>query len=193
MEIKLSGGYTLDAKKKTKDRKKGNHLKKLPIEFCIIDIETTGFDSQNDSIIELSALRIKNNQIVEDFSTLVNPDKTIPSFISNLTQITNEMVKTAPDLRTGLQAFQNFVGDEVLFGHNINFDINFIYDCQLKLFNDFFDNDYVDFLTMSKQNLALENYKLETIAKHLGVKIENSHRGLQDCLILFECYLKIFK
>lgn len=193
MEIKLSGGYTLDAKKKTQDRKKGSHLKKLPIEFCIIDIETTGFDSQNDSIIELSALRIKSNQIVETFSTLVKPNKTIPDFISNLTQITNEMVETAPDLKTGLQVFQNFIGNDVLFGHNINFDINFIYDCQLKLFNDFFDNDYVDFLTLSKQNLALENYKLETIAKHLGVKTENSHRGLQDCLILLECYLKTCK
>lgn len=193
MEIKLSGGYTLDTKKKIQERKKGKHLKELPTEFCIIDIETTGLDSQNDSIIELAVLKICDNQIAEEFSTLVNPCVPIPEFISATTNITNEMVKIAPDLKTALNAFQSFVGNHVLFGHNINFDINFIYDYLLKLQNEFFDNDYVDFLTMSKQNLALENYKLETIAKHLGVKTENSHRGLQDCLILFECYLKIFK
>lgn len=193
MEIKLSGGYTLDTKKKIQERKKGKHLKELPIEFCIIDIETTGLDSQNDNIIELSALRICNNQIAEEFSTLVNPCIPIPEFISATTNITNEMVKMAPDLKTGLNAFQNFIGDYVLLGHNVNFDINFIYDNLLKIHNKHFDNDYVDFLTMSKQKLALDNYKLETIAKYLDIKTENMHRGLQDCLILFECYLQISK
>jgi len=193
MEIKLSGGYTLETQKKNQERKKGKHLKELPIEFCIIDIETTGFDSQNDSIIELSALKIKNNQIIEKFSTLVNPNKPIPAFISDLTHITNDMVKTAPNLETILNVYYSFIGRSVVLGHNINFDINFIYDYLLKLHNKHFDNDYVDFLMIAKQKLTLDNYKLETIASKLNIDTNNVHRGLQDCLILLECYSKICK
>ncbi len=193
MEIKLSGGYTLDTKKKTQERRKGSHLKVLPSEFCIIDIETTGFDSQNDAIIELASLRIRNNKIVEEFSTLVNPHIQMPPFIISTTNITNEMVKMAPDLEIVLNAFLNFVGDDVLFGHNINFDINFIYDYCLQIYDKNFCNDYVDFLSIAKSKLTLNNYKLVTIADYLGVNSLGVHRALKDCKILFECYLRTCK
>ena len=108
--------------------KKGQSLLLFPNEYIVFDIETTGLDASYDEIIEIGALKIKNNEIVDKFTSLIKPKYPIDEFITELTGITNEMVKDAPLINEVLPRFIDFIGDEILVGHNINFDINFVYD-----------------------------------------------------------------
>lgn len=116
---------------------KGKSLLTFPNDFCIVDIETTGLDYLHCNIIEISALKIREHQIVDSYSTLVQPDAYymdssaplfIDSYISDLTGITNDMLLSSPKLSSVLPSFDNFVKDELLIGHNIvSFDSNFLY------------------------------------------------------------------
>ena len=106
--------------------KKPLNLDFLPDNCVIVDIETTGFSPQNDSIIEICALKMVNNEIVEEFSSLVKPDKQISSYISNLTGITPLMTQNAPKLKNVLDDFCNFIQTNPIVGHNIRFDLSFI-------------------------------------------------------------------
>ena len=186
------------------ERSKGKSLIDVNIaDYTVIDIETTGFDTHYCSIIELSALKVRSNKVVSSFSELVQPDK-IPShlyeyenpqiiyiddFISELTGITNEMLAEARSITSVLPEFIEFLNDDILVGHNVNFDINFIYDNFKKYFGGEFRNDYIDLLRISKKAYPeCKNYKLKTIAEYLSVAYENAHRGLTDCKITFNCF-----
>ena len=116
-------GYFVDAKEKVLfgDSKEG-----LDGTFVVIDIETTGLDSQNDKIIEIAACRIKNREITDKFSSLVNPGLEIDKEIEELTGITTEMVKDSPDVETVLKQLIEFCGSDVLVAHNAGFDMGFI-------------------------------------------------------------------
>ena len=97
-------------------------------DYVIFDIETTGLDSSYDEIIEIGAIRIENNKVVSQFQSLVKPNIEIDDYITELTGITNDMLIDAPKIEDVLPQFMEFVGSEILIGHNVNFDINFIYD-----------------------------------------------------------------
>ena len=121
---------------------KGKSIIDFPDEYICFDVETTGLSLEYHEIIEISAVRVKNGNICEVFSSLVHPSESIPQFITNLTGITNEMAKHAPEPQSVLPRFIEFIGDNVLVGHNAaSFDMNFVYDacekCDLILKNDF--------------------------------------------------------
>ena len=104
----------------------GRNLVDFPKEFVVLDIETTGLSPHRDEIIELSALLVKNDEIVEEFNRLVKPEGEISAFITNLTGITPEMVADAPDIATAIKEFDDFCAGKIVLGHNITFDISFI-------------------------------------------------------------------
>lgn len=157
--------------------------------YVVIDIETTGFDPNSDSIIELAALRIRNNEVVDKFQTLVNPNIEIDQFISNLTGITNDILKNAPALNEKIKEFIDFIGDDIIIGHNVNFDINFIYDNSIKILNSALQNDFIDTLQISKAYiLDVPNYKLQTLAKKFNIDYTGAHRALKDCYITNNLY-----
>ncbi len=158
--------------------------------YVCIDIETTGFSSQNDEIIELAALKIENNKIVDSFSTLVNPMCEISSRITNLTGISSDMLIDAPVIEDVFPKYIKFIGDYVVVGHNINaFDSNFLYDTADKLGMNGFSNDFIDTLTMAKKVLPkLKSFSLESVSEALGVSYEGAHRALADCEITYKCY-----
>ena len=158
---------------------------------CIIfDLETTGLDPESEEIIEISALKIVNGEVAEEFSTLVNPGRPIPDISVEITGITDNMVKDAPAISEALPAFKDFIGDFVLVGHNIrSFDLLFIQRDAIKYLGGKIANDYVDTLLLAQRYLPeLESKSLGSLASHYGVSYEGAHRALADCRINFEVY-----
>src|SRR5699024_10738657 len=107
-------GIKFDSKKGSVIRKnKGQSLLAFPDNYTVFDIETTGLDSKYDEIIEIGALKIKNNKIIDQFSFLIKPTSPIGEFITELTGITNEMVSDAPNINEILPKFLEFIGDDI--------------------------------------------------------------------------------
>lgn len=192
--------YTRIIKPEKPKRNKGKSLLDFPNEYVVIDVETTGLNPSYDFIIELSAVKIKNNAIIDTFSTLVKPDEAlyedessneyyVDDFITELTGITNEMLKNAPYISDVLEQFLSFVGNSIIIGHNVNFDINFIYDNVLEILKRDFSNDFVDLLRISRKVFPdFENHKLSTLADNFKVEVERSHRAEYDCITTFKCF-----
>lgn len=169
-------------------RKKGIHLDTLPNDYTVIDIETTGLSSVRNEIIELSALKIRNNKVSKTFTTLVKPQGKINYFISRLTGITNQMVASAQPIDSILDKYIEFIGNDIIIGHNVNFDINFIYDNYLKYFNKEFSNDYIDTCSMSRKICNLKHHKLNIVADYYNIDSSGHHRAEQDCYMTYKIY-----
>lgn len=189
--VSSSGKYGIGEPQQYR-RNKGQSLIEFPCNYTIIDIETSGLSPMYDEIIELSALKVQDNEIVDEFSSLVKPDYKIDSFITELTGITNDMLKNAPKINKILPEFINFISDDKILGYNINFDINFIYDDLKRYFGKDFKNNFIDLMRICKKAYSFENYKLKTVAQNLNISIDGHHRGLNDCRITFDIYNKVF-
>jgi ATP-dependent DNA helicase DinG len=113
------------------------------------DLETTGLDPQTDTIIEIGAVRFNGRRVEGEFNTLINPGRPIPPFITQLTGITDQMVREAPPIRAVLGELKEFLGDSPILGHNVRFDLSFI-----KKYNIAGLNDYVDTYEMAAILLA---------------------------------------
>ena len=112
---------------KTK-REKGKLTREWLDNYVVIDIETTGLTPLYDEIIEFAAIKIENDSIVDSYSTLIKPSQPISSFITSLTGITNELVENAPKIENVIDNIISFIADKTIVGHNVSFDINFLYD-----------------------------------------------------------------
>lgn len=168
--------------------KKGKMLNYAPEDYTVVDIETTGLSSSGSEIIEISAIKYRARVAVNEFSTLVRPKGRISWFITNLTGITEEMAQTGMEIEQALTAFRGFVGEDVIVGYNVNFDINFLYDNFMAHFGIPLSNDYVDVLRFTRKYLpALPNHKQVTVAGYYGISVEGAHRAAKDCLICNEC------
>ncbi|WP_315114871.1 PolC-type DNA polymerase III [uncultured Clostridium sp.] len=162
-------------------------------EFVVFDIETTGFSSINDKIIEIGAVKIKNGKIIDSFSSFVNPKVIIPLKIIELTSITDEMVKDAEDINEVLPKFLEFVGDTVVVAHNASFDVSFIKK-NCKDLGLTFNNPIMDTIPLAKFLYPeLKRYKLNIVAKHLGINSENHHRAVDDAKATGEILVKSFE
>ena len=171
---------------------KGRSLFEFPADFTVVDTETTGFPSSGAEIIEVSALRYRGDRFVASFSSLIKPSYPIPPFITQLTGITNAMVANARDRKGVLRDFADFLTGDVIIGHNVNFDVDFLYD-ELRVHLGYdLKNDFVDVLRLSRKFLPdLINHKQTTIAAHFGLDTSGAHRALKDTEICAENYLRI--
>lgn len=162
----------------------------MPKDFVIVDLETTGLDTYFDEIIEIGAVKVKNLEIIDTYQSFVKPEQEISSFITDLTGITNELVANAPKIDTVLPSFFNFTGNNLIVGHNVNFDINFIYDVS----NGNFTNDYIDTLRLSRKILPdLKHHRLKDLIKEFNIIPKNQHRAMDDCITTFEVYKNLCK
>lgn len=177
---------------------KGKSLISFPENFCVVDIETTGLDYLCD-IIEISALKIRDGQIVDSYSELVRPESCylddsgriyIDEFISELTGITNDMLDSADLIADVIPRFRDFIGSDVLIGHNIvSFDSNFLYDAFSKYLNTMFSNDLVDTMRLSRWIVPeLDHHRLIDLAQLFSLETSGMHRGLKDCEITLQCF-----
>lgn len=160
--------------------------------YTVIDLETTGLDPKQDAIIEVSALQVVNGKVQNTFLSLVNPTFEIPSLITCITGITDEMVAGMPEIQQLLPAIRDFIGDSILVGHNVCFDINFLYDRFTSAGFGPLSNDYVDTCSIARRVLPnLSTYRLKMVAEQLGIEELPTHRAHDDCISTMLCYEKI--
>lgn len=171
--------------------------------YVVIDIETTGLDPAECSIIELSAIRYESGIMIDKFSTLVRPhvctqnkdgnEMYMDLFISELTGISNEMLRHAPYIEAVLGDFRKFIRGDVLVGHNIPFDISFIDKAFSEYDGSHLINDYIDTCQLSRDMLPdLEHHSLKYMSEYFGVDYSGAHRSLKDCELTNLCYLNLF-
>lgn len=166
---------------------KGKSLIDIPNNYVVFDIETTGLDPEFDEIIEIGAVKIKDGIKIDTFNSLIKPEYEIDEFITELTGITNEMVENAPSIDEVLPKFMDFINDYIIIGHNVNFDINFIYDNLEELNISPITNDFVDTLRISRRLIPeLKHHKLSDLANYFNIDTNGSHRSLKDVEITFE-------
>lgn len=175
----------------TEREQKGKSIVDILDNYIVVDIETTGLSSYFDEIIELAAIKVENGSIVEEFQTLVKPQyiEDVDEFITELTGITPEMLVDAPALKDVLPEFINFVGTNILIGHNTPFDINFIYDNIFKLFQKPFCNDFIDTMRISRKLFPTERrHRLVDLVERFNISTSASHRALPDAIATHGCY-----
>lgn len=197
---------------------KGKSLLEFPENYTVIDIESTGLDFNYDQIIEIGALRVRNRKVIDKYVTLIKPNHYhyivndeyidmsevnyieninfnsyqkiyIDDFIVNLTGITNEMLEQAPYAKDIINDLYTFIGDDVLMGHNVNFDINFIYDLSLDISDHKLDNNFVDFLRVARKLYPqLPSHRLRDVGEYINIDINDMHRSIRDCEVVFEAF-----
>jgi DNA polymerase-3 subunit epsilon/ATP-dependent DNA helicase DinG len=144
-----------------------------------LDIETTGLDPKSDAIIEIGAQRFNGRRVEEEFSTLVNPNRHIPEFITGLTGIDDAMVRNAPRIREVLEELAAFIGDAPILGHNIKFDLSLF-----EKYNLFELNERIDTYEMAAVLMpTASRYNLGALGRQLGIPLPATHRALDDARV----------
>lgn len=192
--IKEDGSVAIEfgASPKASRPNKGKSLLTALTNFVSLDIETTGLSPLFDDIIELSAVKYRDGVAVDSFSSLVKPESPVDEFVTQLTGITNEMLADAPVLFSVLPIFIDFVGEDIVVGHNVNFDVNFIYDACESLGLPAFSNNFVDTMRLARRMYKdLPNHKLDTLISHFGLDNRTLHRALDDCKLTAVCFLRM--
>lgn len=184
---------TIDRDSLVTERHKGRSLIDFPSDCCVIDIETTGLDYFYDEIIEISAIKVVDGHFSDTFSQLVRPDEPISDFITQLTGITNDMLADKPSIKDALPLFLDFIGDSLLVGYNVNFDINFLYDAAKEYLNVEFDNDYVDVLRIARRiHPELPRRKLKDMVSYYNLDDIGSHRAEADSIQTYLVLSKLY-
>lgn len=173
----------------------GKQLYEYVDNYVVFDLETTGLNPNWDTIIEVSAVKVRMGERTETFSMLVNPERPIPSSASMVNHITNEMVKQEPTISEVFPQFLDFIGDDILVGHNIHtFDMKFIHKTAEALYGNVVSNNYIDTLSLARQCLPqLSRYRLVDIAAYFQMNTAEAHRALQDCIMTQACYEQMRK
>ncbi len=183
-------GYLVDDLKQLVENSKNQSLSDS---FVVFDIETTGFSSSRNRIIEIGAVKIKDGTITDKFSTFVNPDVPIPFEIEQLTGINDNMVLPSPKIDEILPRFLDFCEGSVLVAHNASFDVSFI-DHNAGRLNLPFHPTVLDTVALARLLLPkLNRFKLDTVAKALGISLENHHRAVDDAGCTADIFMKFVK
>lgn len=167
---------------------KGNSLIECPRDYVALDLETTGLVPAYDDIIEIALVRVKDGNPIETYQTLVNPGYEIDDFIVDLTGITNEMLASAPTLMEVLTEAASFIGDAIIVGHNVHFDVNFLYDALAQYLNSPLVNDVYDTLRLSRRLFPdAADHRLDTMLTIFGISSDQHHRALADAFGAHKC------
>ena len=170
----------------------GKLLLAYPDDYTVLDIETTGLNPQNDYITEISAIKYRNNRRVDEFSSLVKPELSIPYYITRLTGINDAMVADAPSIDEVILSFKDFLADDIIAGYNVAFDLSFIAENLAGYYAKRLANDYVDVMKLAQNELPfLGRYKQTAVAEYFNIAIAGAHRALVDCGICNGCYQKL--
>lgn len=163
-------------------------------QYVVIDLETTGLDFQNDDVIELAALRIREGRVADSFSRLISTGRELPKEIERLTGITQEMLCEGDKEDEVIIEFLKFIGNEVLISHNSIFDLNFIKKMCRKYAIEPPHNCVFDTLKLSRKKIhTIMNYRLVTIAEYFEIDISDAHRAESDARITMELFEKLKK
>jgi len=160
-------------------------------DFVVFDIETTGL-RLDDEIIEIGAIKVRGGEVTEVFSSFIRPLRPIPPLATMINGITNSMVEDAPPVEYVLEMFFDFVGADVVLGHNIaRFDIPFIRR-YAGVAGHQFARSYLDTLMLAKQKAPqIGRFNLESICQYYEVEMRDQHRAVGDCYTTLACYRKL--
>ena len=161
-----------------------NYVRKIISDYCVIDTETTGLSSYYDEIIEVGILKIRDGKVVDQYSQLIKPNNAIDDFITYLTGITNKMLVNQPSIKEVEGEILDFLGDDIIVGHNTSFDIRFLNAS----FKETLKNEYMDTMIFSRKIYPqLPHHRLSDLAKFLNLA-NNQHRALADCITTYQLY-----
>lgn len=162
-------------------------------EFVVFDLETTGAKAPPCRITEIGAYRVRDGKVVDEFQTLVDPEMPIPPFITQLTGISDAMVKGAPIFADVAEDFLGFIGDSVLVAHNSGFDMRFLNHEIGRIFEDYrLANPCLCTVQLSRKLLPdIVNHKLKTVAEHYSIDLVNHHRASADALATAHIFINL--
>ena len=154
------------------------------VTFCVLDLETTGGDPGSDTITEIGAIKVRGGESDGTFQTLVNPGRAIPPTVTVLTGITEMMVMAAPRIESVLASLLTFIGDSVIVGHNVRFDMGFLQAALERDERPRLSNRTVDTVALARRLVRDEvpNCRLGTLAARFRLPHQPSHRALDDAL-----------
>lgn len=172
---------------------KGNSLDCFERDYVVLDLETTGFSPIANEIIEIGAVKVVDGDVTETFHRFVKCQDGVPDVIERLTGISDSLLEAeGVSLSKAVVDFDEFVSDAVIVGHNINFDINFMYDAYVKVLFKPFTNDYIDTMRIAKSLVKdTFNHKMGTLARKFEIANDQPHRALNDCLVTKALYEKL--
>lgn len=157
--------------------------------YTAIDLETTGLSATKDHIIELGAIRVRDGRSVTVYSQLIDPRIPLPADIAGLTGITDSMLQSMPVIESESPKFLEFIGDDMLVGHNVGFDLSFLRNNAAKLGIPFSPAEFRDTMVIS-QDLYPEmpRHRLVDLIRRLGVADTENHRAADDAMQTAQCY-----
>jgi DNA polymerase-3 subunit epsilon/ATP-dependent DNA helicase DinG len=154
-----------------------------------IDIETTGLSEERDAIIEIGAVKFKGHRVEDEWSSLINPNRHIPEFISSLTGISDIEVRNAPRFRDMAEELEAFVGDAPIIGHNVRFDLGFLQKAGLFQYNEVADTYELASVLMP----TASRYNLGSLGKQLGILLPATHRALDDAKVTMAAFNRLLE
>ncbi len=154
-----------------------------------IDLETTGLSEERDAIIEIGAVKFKGHRVEEEWSSLINPNRHISDFISNLTGISDVEVRNAPRFGEIAKDLEAFVGDAPVIGHNVRFDLGFLQRAGLFAYNEVIDTYELASVLIP----TASRYNLGSLGKQLGILLPATHRALDDARVTMAAFNRLFE
>ena len=156
--------------------------------YIIFDLETTGLNPKDDKIIEIGALKYQDNNLIDTFSILINPEEKLSKKIIEITGITDDMLKDCDTIKKVLPKFLSWIEDYTLIAHNGSFDLGFIENKIKELDLEMINNKNIDTLYLARKYITnVENHRLETLKIYFNLNY-NSHRALDDCYVTNNVY-----
>ena len=191
----LKEGFSKASKQRKRKRLSGGKTPREDGEYVVLDIETTGLSYENDVIIEVGALLIRNGVSAGSYHTLVQQNVSIPQKITELTGITDDMLMTEGISEEEMMSHLiQFIGDRTLVCHNGSFDMTFLQIACRKHYVKPIKNPYIDTLILARRQLqGLPDIKLHSVARYFDLDTTGSHRAMKDCCLTFEVYEKLKK
>lgn len=164
-------------------------------DYVVFDLETTGAKTPPCRITEIGAYRVSRDKITDEFHTLVNPETPIPFFITQLTGISDRMVRNEPKFRDVAADFLEFIGDSVLVAHNANFDMRFLNHEIGLIHNEYrVANPFLCTVQLSRKLLPhIENHRLNTVANYFSAPLVNHHRAAEDAYATAHIFINLLE
>ena len=185
MSIYVKNGVLHVSGVQDKIRGKGQEWPDFISDYTMLDIETTGLNPYRDHVTELGAVKVRANKVVDEFSQLVVYPRSnhVPSFITKLNGITEDLLlEKGKPVKEAMTAFRTFIGDDIVIGYNVNFDLNFLYDLARKFHLPELSNNYVDVLRLARVYYPQQHNRLLDCIQRAGIAQVEQHHGLADSL-----------
>lgn len=161
--------------------------------FICLDVEATGLDVREDRILEVAAVRFSEMEVLESFETLIDPERDIPEESFKIHKIDQSMVKGKPKIKEVLPDLFSFIGDDIIIGHGINFDIQIIHYSSLRegMPSDFINHKNIDTLRLARLYGESPSNSLETLRKHFNIAPQGAHRAMNDVIVNLEVFYRL--